>query len=428
MNRFLRDWEQWRLDEVYARPEDFFAESLRKMAGQRTLGLNAIRSNPRCVGHSLTGAIDHVMCGEGLTTLFRELKPGTIDALFEAWAPLRWCLFAEPVHVARGSRVHLEAVLANEDALRPGEYPARIQVIGPDLTPVLDRTVTVTIPELRAPQEPPLAESIWAEDVAIDGPPGTYRFLATFLQGAAATGGHVAFHVTDLAQLPRVELEVVLCGEDTGLADWLAAHGIRTRRFSLEAPAAREVILVAGPLATPQEEVVCELARRMVRGTTVIFLTPESLRRGDQPLGWLPLANKGTLSAIQGWLYLKDEWCKRHPIFEGLPAGGLMDYDYYRELIPDAVFAGQEPPADAVAGAIKASQDYTSGLMMAVYRVGSGRFILNTLHIRDQLHQHPVASRLLVNLLRYAGRDVAQPLAPLPPDFDTQLRAFGYAK
>ena len=110
------------------------------MAAQRTLGLNAIRSNPHLVGHSLTGAIDHVMCGEGLTTLFRELKPGTIDALFDAWAPLRWCLFAEPVHVRGGETIHLEAVLANEDALRPGEYPAHFQVIGPDLTRVLDRT------------------------------------------------------------------------------------------------------------------------------------------------------------------------------------------------------------------------------------------------------------------------------------------------
>ncbi len=84
LDRFLADWRQWRLDELYARPEDFFMESLKKMAGQRTLGLNAIRSNPNIVGHSLTGAIDHVMCGEGLTTLFRELKPGTIDAMFDA--------------------------------------------------------------------------------------------------------------------------------------------------------------------------------------------------------------------------------------------------------------------------------------------------------------------------------------------------------
>jgi hypothetical protein len=35
------------------------------------------------------------------------------------WAPLRWCLFAEPVHVYRESKVRLEAVLANEDVLPP---------------------------------------------------------------------------------------------------------------------------------------------------------------------------------------------------------------------------------------------------------------------------------------------------------------------
>ena len=129
----------------------------------------------------------------------------------------------------------------------------------------------------------------------------------------------------------------------------------------------------------------CELARRMARGATVIFLTPEVLRRGDQPVGWLPLEHKGSLTAIRGWLYLKDEWCKRHPIFDGLPAGGLMDYAYYRELIPDAVWSGQEPPAEAVAGAIKASQDYASGLMVAVYNFGAGRFVLNTLQIRENL-------------------------------------------
>jgi hypothetical protein len=46
LDRYLEDWKRWKLDELYARPEDFFAESLQKMAGQRTLGLDAIRSNP----------------------------------------------------------------------------------------------------------------------------------------------------------------------------------------------------------------------------------------------------------------------------------------------------------------------------------------------------------------------------------------------
>ncbi|MCX5759585.1 MAG: glycoside hydrolase family 2, partial [Candidatus Hydrogenedentes bacterium] len=81
LDRFLADWERWKLDECFASPQDFFAASLRKMAGQRLLGLNAIRANPNMAGHSLTGTVDQGMSGEGLFTTFRELKPGTTDAL-----------------------------------------------------------------------------------------------------------------------------------------------------------------------------------------------------------------------------------------------------------------------------------------------------------------------------------------------------------
>jgi hypothetical protein len=167
------------------------------------------------------------------------------------------------------------------------------------------------------------------------------------------------------------------------------------------------------------------LARRIAAGSAVVFLAPEVFAKGDQPTAWLPLAHKGTIVPIWGWLYLKDEWCKRHPIFDGLPCGGLMDYAYYRELIPDLVGQGQDPPAEAVAGAIKASQDYSSGLMVAVYELGAGRFVVNTLHVRNNLARHPAAERLLRNMLRYAARDVAKPPASLPADFDRQLRDMG---
>lgn len=433
LNRFLADWKDWRLDEVYARPEDFFMESLAKMAGQRTLGLNAIRSNPQIVAHSLTGAIDHVMCGEGLTTLFRELKPGTIDAMVDAWAPLRWCLFAEPAHLARGQKVRLEAVLANEDVLPPGEYPARLQVIGPNVTRIFDRTIRVTIPKPAAGQELPLAQACFAEDVAIDGPAGKYQWLVTFERGAAAAGGRTEFYVTDPAAMPTVDGEVVLWGEDPKLAQWLADHGIRTRPFSPLSQAAdlpgakeREVILASGkPPAPGGAEAFAELARHVARGSTVVFLTPQIFAEADRPTVWLPLVNKGTVAPIRGWLYLKDEWAKAHPIFEGLPAGGLMDYTYYRELIPDLVWQGQDPPTEAVAGAVKASQDYASGLMVAVYSLDEGRFVLNTLQIRENLGRHPVAERLLRNMLRYAARDLDKPLADLPTDFDRQLQGMG---
>jgi len=456
LNRFLADWKQWRLDEAWARPEDFFMESLTKMAGQRTLGLGAIRSNPNIVSHSLTGAIDHVMCGEGLTTAFRELKPGTIDAMVDAWAPLRWCLFAEPVHVVRGAKIHLEAVLADEDVLRPGEYPARFQVVGPpgsprpsagdgegvraslspDTAKVLDRTITVKVPKRAGKKEPPLARLCFSDDVAVDGPPGMYRFLATFERGAAAAGGSTEFYVSDPADMPAVETEVALWGDDPGLARWLAEHKVRTRPYSplpraVEGPGVRaiqrEVILASGkPPAPGGARAFAELAHRVAGGSTVVFLSPSVFAKGEAPTAWLPLVRKGTLKPIRGWLYLKDEWAKRHPIFDGLPAGGLMDYTYYGEIIPDLVWTGQDPPAEAVAGAIKASQDYASGLMVAVYTLGEGRFVLNTLRIRENLGSHPAAERLLRNMLRWAARDAGKPAAKLPPDFEAQLKAMGY--
>jgi hypothetical protein len=429
LDRYMVDWNQWRLDELYARPEDFFMESLKKMAGQRTLGLNAIRSNPNIVGHSMTCAIEEVMCGEGLTTLFRELKPGTIDAVFDGWAPLRWCLFAEPVHIRRGTKLHLEAVLANEDVLTPGEYPARLQVIGPNMTRVMDRTITVAIPKRGEKPEPRLAQLCFSDDVAIDGPSGKYRFLATFLRGAAAAGGETEFYVTDPADMPSVKTDVVLWGDNADLAKWLAKHGIRTRPFSSVSSGKREVILATGkPPAPGGATAMAELARHIAAGSNVVFLKPEIFAMGGQPTALLPLAKKGTLVPIWGWLYLKDEWAKRHPIFDGLPSGGLMDYAYYREIIPDLVWQGQEPPAEAVAGAIKASQDYSSGMMVSVYRLGEGRFVLNTLQICENLDGNPSAERLLRNILRYAAQDVEKPAANLPANFDEQLKSMGLSR
>jgi hypothetical protein len=79
-----------------------------------------------------------------------------------------------------------------------------------------------------------------------------------------------------------------------------------------------------------------------------------------------------------------------------------------------------------VCGANNASLDYSSGLMVSVHKFGNGRFILNTLGIRENLGKHPVAGRLLLNLIQYAAQDRRRPLAELPADFEEQLKAIGY--
>lgn len=427
LEKFTADYEKWKLDEVFDRPEDFFAQSLARQAGQRLLGLNALRSNPRAVGHIITGLVEQVTLGDGIWTAFRELKPGTTDAIFDGFAPLRWCTFVEPAHIYRGSSVHVEAVLSNEDVLRPGEYPATLEVFGPATTRAFRKSVTVIIPDAKEGSEPKMVIPVLSEDVVINGPPGKYRFVVKFDQGAAAAGGESVFYVTDDAAMPPVNSEITLWGEDVELAQWLHEEGIRTRKFSAEPPAEREVILVGRHPEQPGDAgAFAQLARRMASGSTVVFLDQAVFDKAGQSTGWLPLANKGGIGKSLHIVYHPDQWTKRHPIFDGLPTGRIMDYTYYREIVPDPTFVGLDPPSAAVAGGITTSYGYFSGLYLAVYDFGAGRFVLNTLFIREHLGEDPVAERLLRNMLRHATRDLNKPLAELPVDFGKTLDAIGY--
>jgi len=428
LDKFLVDWDKWNLNEIYPRPEDFFAESIRRVAGQRRIGLTAIRSNPQIAGHNLTGMNDHVMGGEGLTTTFRELKPGTTDALYEELSPLRWCLFAEPKNIYRGEKVKLEVVLANEDALPAGEYVALIQVVGPGNQKVYEHRTTITIPVTQKDEELPLAFPIYSIELPVEEPSGKYKLLATLERGGAPTCGEVEFWVDDPNQMPDVKTEITTWGTDPVLSKWLADHHIKTTPFNADNQRSSEVILVGSnpPAGADTLASFASLAKHIARGSNAIFLSPEIFRQGKNKVRFLPLEKKGSLSDLYSWLYLKDEWAKQHPIFEGLPSGGLMDHQFYREIIPATAFVGQDSPKEAVAGSIKSSLDYASGLMVSVNSFGAGNFILNTLLIRDNLGSHPAAERLLRNMLRYAARDLNKPVEKLPVDFDARLKGMGY--
>jgi hypothetical protein len=415
LDRFMTDWKRWNMGDTFANPEDYFRQCVAWMAPLRKFGTNAIRANPHVIGHSVTGTQDQGLTGEGLTAnVFRELKPGVVDAMFDAFAPLRWCLFVEPMQVYRGRKAKLEAVLANEDVLAPGDYPARLQVVGPRGTNVFDRTIVVKIPDPQGKPEPAFAIPVFAEEAAIDGPSGKYRFLATFEKGAAAAGGELEFYVAGPAEIPNVETEVVVWGDDPDLGKWLGAHGIKTRSFDSAVQTAREVILVGRRAAAGGGDGFAPLARQIARGSHAIFLCPEVFKKGDNPVGWLPLKNKGGFASLPTWVYHKDDWTKNHPIFDGLPAGGIMDHTFYREVISSIGWVGQEVPTEVVAGSINTGCGYDSALLVFVQDLGAGRFTVNTLRIRESLGNDPVAERLLRNMLRYAARDVKKPLADLP--------------
>ena len=245
----------------------------------------------------------------------------------------------------------------------------------------------------------------------LDVPTGSYRFVASLGRGAAPARDETEVFVTETSTMPDVRTEISLWGEDGQVQAWLAEHGVRLCRFDADATAAGAVILALGKAPVPGgERAFSTLAQHVRRGATAVFLDPRVFAEGKDATRWLPLVGKGRLESLGlvGGYYRPDDWAKRHPIFEGLPAGGIMDYAFYRDLISAEGFTGFEPPEEAVCGAVRLSggslqRDYAFGLHISVHRLGTGRFILNNLHIRENLRKLPAAERLLRNLLRYAA-------------------------
>jgi hypothetical protein len=460
---FMADWKGWQLSDTWPRTEDYFDDAHREFAEIRKTGETAIRSNPRLVAYTPSHlAADTSYNASGATDIFREMRPYLSEAYLLANAPLRWCLFAEPASIYRGGRVRLEASLANEDRLPPGEYPARLEVIGPDGKRVFEKTVSVRIPEAVAGKEPPFAQAVVSEEIVIDGPPGEYRFVASLAEGGMGRGGNEVFHVAEAAAMPAMPASVVLWGEDPQLAKWLTERGVQVLPFDPANQSKRQVILAAAkPPAPGGAAAFRDLAGQMARGSSVVFLDPAVFAdtpgadtatlaeqyKATQIVGtrWLPLARKGTVTEADwvGGYYRGARWAKRHPIFDGLPAGGMMNMRFYGNIVSPLILsqdytvygggvlmnpatAPLDRPAEAVCGSIRTNSWYVSGLHVGVWNFGAGRFIVNTLRIRENLGTNPAAERLLRNMLTYAARGTDQPAAALPADFQQQLKTIGY--
>jgi hypothetical protein len=292
----------------------------------------------------------------------------------------------------------------------------------------------VEVPAREMGREPPFAIPILHEKVRLDAPAGEYEFLASFEHGAAAAGGCVRFFLSDPAALPVIGGEVTVWEDGSLLTNWLDSRAVACQEFRESAGTQPKLILV-GQLhgAKDNAPMWSALVQWVARGSVAVFLDPLAFKRDDHPLGWLPLKSKGTYSRTGTWASARDDFAKAHPIFRGLPSGGLLDLTYYRDLIPEYSFDGQDTPDDLVAGALGVGyysglhrSGYYSGTHIAEYRLGAGSFIINTFLILGNLGSHPAADRLLLNMIAYGRRKCRGALVSTPMDLDTLLSTIAY--
>ena len=126
-------------------------------------------------------------------------------------------------------------------------------------------------------------------------------------------------------------------------------------------------------------------------------------------MAWLPFQNHGRCYRFTDWMYHKECVARRHAVFAGLPGPGIMDPDYYGQVIPHEIFEGTDTPDDTMAAAFSVGyygypDGYGSGILMGEWNHGAGRIVLNAPAILNHLDQQPAADRLMVNLVAYGQR------------------------
>jgi hypothetical protein len=113
-----------------------------------------------------------------------------------------------------------------------------------------------------------------------------------------------------------------------------------------------------------------------------------------------------TARRFHDWLYHKDVVARRHPIFEGLPAGGILDWHMYGQVVGGDVFDCHQTPDEVIAASFAVGYScpggYDSAVVAGARRMGRGRLVFSALRALDHVGRHPAADRLLVNLARYA--------------------------
>jgi hypothetical protein len=423
--RFSADWSRFAMETAYPDPETLLEKSQLSMARHRLFGFNLIRSNAKICGFNLTGMLDHAMTGEGLWRFWRDWKPGAFDAVCDGWAPVRWCLFAEPGHAYLGRPVTLEAVLANEDTLHAGTYPVQFRVLGPNGS-AWQRESTISIPETDAPFALPALK----EEVVLHGQSGAYE-LVPFIQRAAPPETRWKFYLSDPQALPKLDKQASSWHMPAEVETWLKLHGVRVTPLTAAAGEGRQLLLVGDVSKQPATADEWQrLAVRIATGSTVVFLSPLAFQRDKKASAWLPLANKGRVYEFYDWLYHKECVAKPHPVFAGLQGSGILDWDYYGPVLPHYLLDGQDTPAEVIAAAFAAGYStpggYASGVLLGSYKFGAGQFFVNTFPLLENIDAHPAADRLLLNLIQYAATSVQGPAVALPADFDARLAEIAY--
>lgn len=392
-----RDFSKFGFDRVYPFPETMLIESQRLGARQRTLGFNLIRANPQIAGFSMTGLLDHGMCGEGLWSYWRRWKPEMFDAISDGFSPLRFCLMTWQTNAYSGREFRVKASLATEDALRPGRYSASFRIVR-DCVTVWSKDTEIVIPESL-----PLAVPVFDERIALDVPTGKYTLLANLNNGGSPTGEKLDFYITDTSYLNAQETSVRVWGVNEKAAAFMTCRGVNVLPFSGETDLP---VIVGNPEDHGDDAKWNSLRTAAENGYKTVFMQSRLFLDHPELTAKTGFADFRCVYT-QDFLYHKEYVPMPHPIFDGLRPG-MMDLDYVSTVFPHETIETEASPepicSGFVTGSIWVEGSYRSSYSIAEWKTGRGSVILSMPYVLENIGDNPIADILLINTVKYINR------------------------
>jgi hypothetical protein len=385
------------------------------------LHVEAMRCNPRLRGYNIVQLFDSNSNEvDGLVDFWRNRRKKAFAAIQELNQPLGLIVQASPFNVEAGQDVDVTVTLVNEYRVS-GSHRVRVSA--------RDQAGRVLYSRENSFEARPVASVAFQGKIPAGARQGRLTIEAEIAGGSFALKRSATVDVYDRAKFRWPGSGFTLFDPQH---QWrYQKPDVKTKKFDAMAGTPTVVVVPAfNALWRKQIEFreFLDLVEQARRGSTVLFLgvpadgaVPEQFRRLHFHLQFSPLTVASVLGfridvvgGRGGWGRLVGPYgggsgeaaagspVMRHPIFEGCPGPGLMDWEY-GNVATDQVMQLSISPVER------------TGPTIQIVPIGSGRVAFCTLRLLENLGRDALAEKLLSNLIGYLDSSLPERLRPQTP-------------
>lgn len=386
----------------------FDQQSIHGAANKRMI--EAIRSNPGVAGycvHALTGG-DWVL-GAGLLDLWRGRKTFAYEGTSAANRPRILPIRIRPRNIYAEKGAVLEITGVNDLETVEGELSIRI--VTADGSKVFEKDLKTTLSQG--------VSQLFNEEVATDKLDGSYIVNTGFRStaGLLLAQNSYEFDVFQSSKLKPPEERILLLDQNGPLADFLLQRRIEFEQFGELLDLDLPVFVTKAAAVNPHNHAnLARLRAYIWNGGTAVYLQVPGVGLRNGVIN--PAENRGfpfptRLEKAKGLWTCIPHIVHDHPVFDGLPANGMMR-DIYENVWADTSLLGLG--GETIVASIGFqwfSPEHELGYLgpgsswwgtdMAIVPYGKGRCLVSQLRIVEHLGQDPVADKLLFNMIRFVS-------------------------